>query len=109
MPQDLDNMLEALKRDSIDTGQLRHLESDVWQRITARKVRVTAPWFEQLLAIIFVPQYRLAPIAMAAVIGVILGSTVLPSPKEASAADMLNFEVFSSQSEYLVSSNLLRN
>ncbi len=112
MPQDLDNMLETLKRDSIDTSRLRHLESDVWQRIAARKVAAPAGLLEHILAAVFRPEYRFAPVAIAVILGLSAGNLASMNPmpqREISKTEMLNFEVFSSQSEFLVSSNLLRN
>jgi hypothetical protein len=112
MSQDLDNVLEALKRDSIDTSRLRHLESDVWQRITVLKAGAPTGLAEHILATIFRPEYRLAPMAVAVILGLSAGNLAsmnLMPQQGISKSEMLNFEVFSSQSEYLVSSNLLRN
>ena len=107
----LDTKLKILANAPVNANRLKHLESDVWQHIAARKIDTPTQWYERILAAIFAPQYRLAPMAMSGIMGITLGIAMfgLPAPKEVAAAEALNFHVFSSQSSYLVSSNLSRN
>ncbi len=106
------NINELLRRyfeRPIDTSGLKHLESDVWSRIVARKQEQPVGWFEQLLSVIFQPQYRLAPVALAVVIGLSMGQMTSFNPlpdRPVAASDALNFEVFSSKPGYLLFSNI---
>lgn len=111
MSDNLDAKLKILANAPVSTDCLKYLENDVWQSIAASKMDAPTQWHERILAAVFAPQYRLAPMAMSGIIGITLGIAMfgLPAPKEVAAAEALNFHVFSSQSSYLISSNLGRN
>ncbi len=111
MSDDLDAKLKILANAPVSTNRIKYLESDVWQSIAARKMGAPNRWYERILAALFAPQHRLAPMVMSGLMGITLGIAMfgLPAPKEVVAADALNFHIFSSQSSYLVSSNLSHN
>lgn len=108
----LDRLLASYFRTPVEDGsRLNRLESDVWRRIELRKADSPVGMFEQVLAFVFQPQYRFAPVAAAVMIGLMAGNmTTLQSEIQiSSASDALNFEVFSPNSEHLISTNLNRN
>jgi len=93
-------------------SRLNRLESDVWCRIELRKAEAPVGLIEQVLAFIFQPQYRLAPVATAIMIGLLAGNmtTMMPQSEiQISSSDVLNFEIFSPSSKHLISTNLNRN
>lgn len=94
-----------------DESRLNRLESDVWRRIESCKADSPVGMLEQVLAFIFQPQYRFAPVAVALLIGLMAGNmTAMQSEIQiSSASDALNFEVFLPNSEHLISTNLNRN
>jgi hypothetical protein len=101
----LDTLLKRYFSHSLDDSRLNRLESDVWRKIEMTKAEQPAGAFERLLAAIFQPQYQLAPVAIAIAIGLFAGHMVSfnPPPQQQTSAAALNFEVFSSQSDYLIS------
>ena len=91
---------------------LNHLESDVWRKINLRKADSPVGAFEQVLAFIFQPRHRFAPVTAAMLIGLIAGNMITitsQSETQVSYASTLNFEVFSPSSQHLISTNLNRN
>lgn len=81
-----------------DDSRLKHLESDVWARIVARKHDEPIGVLEGFLAFLFPAQHRLAPVMCAAVLGVVVGFGTLPYHSASpDAAEMLNFKVFKPQ------------
>lgn len=107
----LDRLLTSYFRQPAEDGsRLNRLESDVWRKINLRKADSPVGLFEQILAFIFQPQYRFAPVTAALLIGLMAGNmTTMQSEIQISSASALNFEVFSPSSQHLISTNLNRN
>lgn len=95
MTKRIDTILLHMKNSALDNERLRHLESDVWQRIAFQKAEQPVGLFENGLAVLFPAQYRFVPILCAAVLGVMLWLGTLPFNQPShDAAEMLNFKVF---------------
>ena len=96
MKHQIDKILAGLRKSESNSNRLKHLESDVWARIVARKADQPVGVLEGFLANLFPAQHRLAPVMGAAILGVMVGFGTLPpvSPAQPDAAEMLNFKVF---------------
>lgn len=95
MTKRVDSVLALLRKSEPSNDGLKHLESDVWQRIAFQKAEQPTGVFESWLAVLFPAQHRFAPIMCAAVLGIMLGFGTLPfNQPSPDAAEMLNFKVF---------------
>lgn len=93
MTRKIDNILFYLKKSEPSSDCLKHLEGDVWARITVEKSEQPDGILEVLVATLFPAQHRFAPVMIAAVFGVLLGFSTMP-PRTPDAVEMLNFKVF---------------
>lgn len=98
MNNQMDKILAGFAKWDLDDNRLKHLESDVWQRIAYERQEQPVGMLEGFLATIFPAQYRFAPVMGAALLGIMLGFGTLPfAAPSPDAAEMLNFKVFKPQ------------
>jgi len=86
--------------------KLDRLEQDVWRKIHAASAEMVQPWYDKMAMAFAVPQFHMASLAMALVIGISASPVFTPGPAAASNDDVLGMSVFTAQSPYL-SSNLI--
>jgi hypothetical protein len=99
MNNEIDKLLPELRKSLFNDSRLKHLESDVWARIIARKQdNNPIGVLERFLAFLFPAQYRIAPFICAALIGAVVGfGTLQPNSTLPDAAETLNLKVFKPQ------------
>ena len=88
--------------------RLDRLEQDVWRKIHADSAEMVQPWYDKMALAFAVPQFRMAAIAMALVIGITASPMVPLKPANASTQDVLGMSVFTSQSPYLTANLIER-
>ncbi|MCH2546570.1 MAG: hypothetical protein MK052_03015 [Alphaproteobacteria bacterium] len=88
--------------------RLDRLEQDVWRKIHAASAEMVQPWYDKMALAFAVPQFRMAAIAMALVIGITVSPVMNPGPAIASSGDALGMSVFSTNSPYLTSNLIER-
>ncbi len=84
---------------------LQSVESRVWQSINRRRASMPRNVIEGWLASLFVPEYRLASLSFALMVGVFAATLSISNPQPANAAQALNLHVFSSN--YGITSNVI--
>ena len=95
MDNQIDKILEKFAKLHLDNSHLKHLESDVWQRIAHNRQEQPVGMLEIFLAAIFTARHRFAPFMGAALLGIMLGIGTLPfAAPSTDAAEMLNFKIF---------------
>jgi hypothetical protein len=102
----LDSLLRLHFRKMPAGRRLDSLEQDVWRKIHAASAEMVRPWHDKMLLAFDVPQFRMASLAMALVIGIGASPIFTPSHAIASGGDVLGLNVFTVQSPYL-HSNLM--
>ena len=106
----LHKMLNRLLAMHFNTAPADHkldrLEQDVWRKIHTASAEMVQPWYDKMALAFSVPQFRMASLAMALVIGISASPVFTPGPANASNDDALGMSVFTAQSPYL-SSNLI--
>ena len=88
--------------------RLDRLEQDVWRKIHVASAEMVQPWYDKMALAFAVPQFRMAAIAMALVIGITASPMVPLKPANASTQDVLGMSVFSTNSPYLTSNLIER-
>ena len=92
--------IDKLIKGLIDThprlDRLQTMESRVWQSINRRRASMPRNVIEGWLASLFVPEYRLASLSFALMVGVFAATLSVSNPQTANAAQALNLQVFSS-------------
>lgn len=101
----LDNKIIALVKSTPDMGRLQGMESRVWQAINKRRATMPRNIVEGWLAAVFTPEYRLASLSLALMVGVFTAFLSMSAPQTANAAVALNLHVFSSH--YGVTSSII--
>lgn len=97
----LDKLLALRFAEQFPAKRLNNLEGDVLRRIHQQKTELSLPWYEVLARAFNVPQFRLASLILALVIGVCL-SPILPSELAiASTSEMLGLDLFTMNSPQL--------
>ena len=76
--------------------RLQTMESRVWQSINRLRADMPRNVIEGWLASLFVPEYRLASLSFALMVGVFAATLSVSNPQTANAAQALNLQVFSS-------------
>jgi len=104
----LDRLLSIHFRTEVDNSKLDHLEQDVWRKIRMQAADIALPWYEKMVMAFSVPEFRLASLATAIVLG-LLFSPVLPLPYDASASEVMGLEVFASNTPYLLTNQITGN
>lgn len=92
----LDKLIKGLAASQPRFDSLQTMESRVWQSINRRRVDMPRNVIEGWLASLFVPEYRLASLSFALIVGVFAATLSVSSPQPANAAQALNLHVFSS-------------
>lgn len=100
----LDRLLILHFRDAPADSRLDRLEQDVWRRIRAESEETALPWGEKIFLAFGEPQFRMASLAAA----IILGAALSPAFSPRNAADASGMEMFTMRTPYLVA-NLIED
>lgn len=92
----LDKLIKGLAASQPRFDRLQTMESRVWQSINRRRADIPRNVIEGWLANLFVPEYRLASLSFALMVGVFAATLSVSNPQPANAAKALNLHVFSS-------------
>ena len=92
----LDKLIKGLVASQPRFERLQTVESRVWQAINKRRADMPRNIVEGWLASLFVPEYRMASLSFALVVGVFAATLSVSNPQPANAAQALNLHVFSS-------------
>ncbi len=91
-----DILIKGLSEEGLRSDCLQTLESRVWQSINRRRADMPRNVIEGWLASLFVPEYRMASLSFALIVGVFAATLNISNPQPANAAQALNLHVFSS-------------
>ena len=104
----LDRLLSLHFKECDIGNKLNTLEQDVWRRINTANATIIQPWYDKIVLAFAVPEFRMASLAMALVIGIGF-SAILPSSEYKSPNNnIMEMSVFTVNSPYLTS-NLIEN
>ena len=92
----LDKLIKGLVEAQPRFDRLQTMESLVWQSINRRRADMPRNVIEGWLTSLFVPEYRLASLSFALMVGVFAATLSVSNPQTANAAQALNLHVFSS-------------
>ena len=92
----LDKLIKRLTEIQPRFDRLQTMESRVWQSINRRRADMPRNVIEGWLASLFLPEYRLASLSFALIVGVFVATLSVSNPQPANAAQALNLQVFSS-------------
>lgn len=92
----LDRLIKGLAEAQPHFDRLQAMESRVWQSINRRCTDMPRNVIEGWLASLFVPEYRVASLSFALVVGIFAATLSVSNPQPANAAQALNLHVFSS-------------
>lgn len=101
----LDKLIKGLIEAQPRFDRLQTVESRVWQSINKRRADMPRNVIEDWLASLFVPEYRMASLSFALVVGVFAATLSVSNPQPANAAQALNLHVFSSN--YGITSSII--
>ncbi len=106
MKNKLDGLLRAYLRVP-DTIKLNYLEQDVWRGIHSRSKET---WLERFIIPVLTPQYRLATITLALIVGLFVGEfTKINYSAQEISARALNMQVFSVRNMNISTNKLIGN
>lgn len=92
----LDTLIKGLTVAQPRFDRLQTIESRVWQSINKRRADMPRNIIESWLASLFTPEYRLASLSFALMVGVFAATLSVSNSQPANAAQALNLHVFSS-------------
>jgi len=92
----LDKLIKGLAASQPRFDRLQTMESRVWQSINRRRADMPRNVIEGWLASLFTPEYRLASLSFALMVGVFAATLSVSNLQTANAAQALNLHVFSS-------------
>ena len=92
----LDKLIKGLAVAQPRFDRLQTIESRVWQSINKRRTDMPRNVIEGWLASLFMPEYRVASLSFALMVGVFAATLSVSNPQPANAAQALNLHVFSS-------------
>ncbi len=92
----LDKLIKGLVESEPGFDRLQTIESRVWQSINRRRADMPRSVVEGWLASLFIPEYRMASLSFALIVGVFAATLSVSNPQPANAAQALNLHVFSS-------------
>lgn len=92
----LDKLIKGLVASQPRFDRLQTVESRVWQSINRRRADMPRNPVEGCLASLFVPEYRMASLSFALLVGVFVATLSVSNPQPANAAQALNLHIFSS-------------
>ncbi len=101
----LDKLIKGLTVSQPRFERLQAVESRVWQSINRRRANMPRNVIEGWLASLFVPEYRMASLSFALLVGVFAATLSISNPQPANAAQALNLHVFSSN--YGITSSII--
>lgn len=101
----LDKSIKELAESQPSFERLRAIENIVWKSINKRRADIPRNIIESWLTSIFVPQYRIASLSFALVVGLFSATLSVSNPQSANAAQALNLHVFSSN--YGITSSII--
>lgn len=105
----LDRLLTMHFKETATSHKLDRLEQDVWRKIHAASADMVQPWYDKMAMAFAVPQFRMASLAMALVIGITVSPVMNPGPAVASNGGVIQeISVFTAQSPYLPSNLIER-
>jgi len=104
----LDRLLAMHFKEPATGYKLDRLEQDVWSKIHAASADMVQPWYDKMALAFAVPQFRMAAIAMALVVGITASPILTPGQVSAAGKDELGFSVFTSHAAYLPSNLIER-
>lgn len=104
----LDRLLAMHFKIPATNNKLDRLEQDVWSKIHAASADMVQPWYDKMAMAFAVPQFRVASLAIALIIGITVSPVLSPSKASASNQDILGLSVFAAQSSYLPSTLIER-
>ncbi len=103
----LDKLIKGLTSHRPHFDRLQAVESRVWQSINKQRKDMPRNYVEGFLASLFVPEYRVASLSFALLVGVFAATLSATNPQPANAAQALNLHVFSSN--YGITSSITPN
>ncbi len=92
----LDRLIKGLNEAQPCFDRLQAIESCVWQSINKRRADMPRNAIEGWLASLFIPEYRLASLSFALLVGIFAATLSVSNPQPANAAQALNLHIFSS-------------
>lgn len=92
----LDKLIKGLIEEQSRFDHIQTMESLVWQSINRRRADMPHNVIEGWLASLFVPEYRMASLSFALIVGVFAATLSVSNQQPANAAQALNLHVFSS-------------
>lgn len=92
----LDNLIKDLAASQPRFNRIQTVESRVWQSINRRRADMPRNVVEGWLSNLFVPEYRIASLSFALIVGVFTATLSVSNPQPSNAAQALNLHVFSS-------------
>ncbi len=92
----LDKLIKGLSISQPRFERLQTMESRVWQSINRRRADMPRNIVEGWLASLFTPEYRMASLSFALIVGVFAATLSVSNPQPANASQALNLHVFSS-------------
>lgn len=92
----LNKLIKGLSASQPRYDRLQTVENRVWQSINRRRADIPRNLVEGWLASLFVPEYRVASLSFALMVGVFAATLSVSNPQPANAAQALNLHVFSS-------------
>lgn len=105
----LTNLIKGLSISQPCYDGLQMMESRVWQSINKRRANMPRNAIEGWLASLFVPEYRLASLSFALLVGISAATLSVSNPQPANAAQALNLHVFSSNYGVTSTAILIKN
>lgn len=104
-----DKLIKRLTLSQPSFERLQTVESRVWQSINKRRANMPRNAIEGWLASLFVPEYRLASLSFALVVGISAATLSVSNSQPANAAQALNLHVFSSNYGVTSTAILIKN
>jgi hypothetical protein len=100
----MDKLIALHFKSASSPRSLAHLESDVWQKISAIKADQSLSWQEKMFLAFGVKEFRMGSIALALILGLGVGG-IMPQEQAdiLSKSREMGLHVFASNIEYLPS------
>ena len=91
----LDKLIKGLSVSQPRFERLQMVESRVWQSINRQRADMPRNFVERWLVSLFAPQYRIASLSFALMVGIFAATLSVSHLQPANAAQALNLHVFS--------------
>ena len=106
--KELSRLLSISIEKRTQVGALRNVEHNVWSKIHAIKQDENVSWYDKMLQAMSVWQFQVSSVAFSLIFGLVVGMSISPSTYDSNKANM-DLQSFSSNSPYLLSTQLVRN